>query len=247
MEENIIQVENLHKQYGNFRVLRGITTQVKRGEVVAIIGPSGCGKSTFLRSLNLLERPTSGSILFDGKDITAQSVDINEVRQRIGMVFQQFNLFPHLTIRRNIMLAPVELGRMSREEASERAGELLRRIGLADKAEAYPDSLSGGQKQRVAIARALAMNPEVMLFDEPTSALDPEMVGEVLQLMKEVAAEGMTMVVVTHEMSFARHVANRVLFFSDGVITEEGTPEQVFEHPQSPRLRDFLGVTLLRS
>ena len=247
MEENIIQVENLHKQYGNFRVLRGITTQVKRGEVVAIIGPSGCGKSTFLRSLNLLERPTSGSILFDGKDITAQSVDINEVRQRIGMVFQQFNLFPHLTIRRNIMLAPVELGRMSREEASERAGELLRRIGLADKAEAYPDSLSGGQKQRVAIARALAMNPELMLFDEPTSALDPEMVGEVLQLMKEVAAEGMTMVVVTHEMSFARHVANRVLFFSDGVITEEGTPEQVFEHPQSPRLRDFLGVTLLRS
>ena len=247
MEENIIQVENLHKQYGTFRVLRGITTQVKRGEVVAIIGPSGCGKSTFLRSLNLLERPTSGSILFDGKDITAQSVDINEVRQRIGMVFQQFNLFPHLTIRRNIMLAPVELGRMSREEASERAGELLRRIGLADKAEAYPDSLSGGQKQRVAIARALAMNPELMLFDEPTSALDPEMVGEVLQLMKEVAAEGMTMVVVTHEMSFARHVANRVLFFSDGVITEEGTPEQVFEHPQSPRLRDFLGVTLLRS
>ena len=247
MEENIIQVENLHKQYGTFRVLRGITTQVKRGEVVAIIGPSGCGKSTFLRSLNLLERPTSGSILFDGKDITAQSVDINEVRQRIGMVFQQFNLFPHLTIRRNIMLAPVELGRMSREEASERAGELLRRIGLADKAEAYPDSLSGGQKQRVAIARALAMNPEVMLFDEPTSALDPEMVGEVLQLMKEVAAEGMTMVVVTHEMSFARHVANRVLFFSDGVIAEEGTPEQGFEHPQSPRLRDFLGVTLLRS
>ena len=247
MEENIIQVENLHKQYGTFRVLRGITTQVKRGEVVAIIGPSGCGKSTFLRSLNLLERPTSGSILFDGKDITAQGVDITEVRQRIGMVFQQFNLFPHLTIRRNIMLAPVELGRMSREEASERAGELLRRIGLADKAEAYPDSLSGGQKQRVAIARALAMNPELMLFDEPTSALDPEMVGEVLQLMKEVAAEGMTMVVVTHEMSFARHVANRVLFFSDGVITEEGTPEQVFEHPQSPRLRDFLGVTLLRS
>jgi len=247
MEENIIQVENLHKQYGTFRVLRGITTQVKRGEVVAIIGPSGCGKSTFLRSLNLLERPTSGSILFDGKDITAQSVDINEVRQRIGMVFQQFNLFPHLTIRRNIMLAPVELGKMSSEEASERAGELLRRIGLADKAKAYPDSLSGGQKQRVAIARALAMNPELMLFDEPTSALDPEMVGEVLQLMKEVAAEGMTMVVVTHEMSFARHVANRVLFFSDGVITEEGTPEQVFEHPQSPRLRDFLGVTLLRS
>ncbi len=247
MEENIIQVENLHKQYGTFRVLRGITTQVKRGEVVAIIGPSGCGKSTFLRSLNLLERPTSGSILFDGKDITAQGVDITEVRQRIGMVFQQFNLFPHLTIRRNIMLAPVELGKMSSEEASERAGELLRRIGLADKAKAYPDSLSGGQKQRVAIARALAMNPELMLFDEPTSALDPEMVGEVLQLMKEVAAEGMTMVVVTHEMSFARHVANRVLFFSDGVITEEGTPEQVFEHPQSPRLRDFLGVTLLRS
>lgn len=247
MEENIIQVENLHKQYGTVKVLRGITTQVKRGEVVAIIGPSGCGKSTFLRSLNLLEQPTSGSILFDGKDITGKGVDINEVRQRIGMVFQQFNLFPHLTIRRNIMLAPVELGKMSREEASERAEELLRRIGLADKAEAYPDSLSGGQKQRVAIARALAMNPEVMLFDEPTSALDPEMVGEVLQLMKEVAAEGMTMVVVTHEMGFARHVANRVLFFADGVITEKGTPEQVFEHPQSSRLRDFLGVTLRRS
>ena len=244
MEDIIIKVENLHKRFGKNEVLRGISTQIKRGEVVTIIGPSGCGKSTFLRSLNLLEQPTSGSILFDGKDITRQNVDINEVRQRIGMVFQQFNLFPHLTIRRNIMLAPVELGRMSQEQASERAEELLRRIGLADKAEAYPESLSGGQKQRVAIARALAMTPEVMLFDEPTSALDPEMVGEVLQLMKEVASEGMTMVVVTHEMSFARHVANRVLFFADGVITEEGTPEQIFEHPQSSRLRDFLGVTL---
>ena len=244
MEENIIQVENLHKQYGNFRVLRGITTQVKRGEVVAIIGPSGCGKSTFLRSLNLLERPTSGSILFDGKDITAQGVDITEVRQRIGMVFQQFNLFPHLTIRRNIMLAPVELGKMSRAEADRKATELLERIGLLDKADQYPDSLSGGQKQRVAIARALAMNPEVLLFDEPTSALDPEMVGEVLQLMKEVAAEGMTMVVVTHEMGFAREVAHRVLFFSDGHITEEGTPDEVFNHPKSPRLQEFLKKVL---
>ena len=244
MEENIIQVENLHKQYGTFRVLRGITTQVKRGEVVAIIGPSGCGKSTFLRSLNLLERPTSGSILFDGKDITAQGVDITEVRQRIGMVFQQFNLFPHLTIRRNIMLAPVELGKMSRAEADRKATELLERIGLLDKADQYPDSLSGGQKQRVAIARALAMNPEVLLFDEPTSALDPEMVGEVLQLMKEVAAEGMTMVVVTHEMGFAREVAHRVLFFSDGHITEEGTPDEVFNHPKSPRLQEFLKKVL---
>ena len=246
MEDTIIKVDNLCKHYGDNEVLRGITTQVNRGEVVAIIGPSGCGKSTFLRSLNLLEQPTSGSVFFDGQDITTSNVDINRVRQRIGMVFQQFNLFPHLTIRHNIMLAPVTLGKMSREEASERAGELLHRIGLADKAEAYPGSLSGGQKQRVAIARALAMNPEVMLFDEPTSALDPEMVGEVLLLMKEVAAEGMTMVVVTHEMGFACDVANRVLFFSDGVITEEGTPKQVFEHPQTPRLRNFLGATLNR-
>lgn len=224
----IIKIEGLRKRFGDNEVLKGITTSVKKGEVVAIIGPSGCGKSTFLRSINLLEEPTKGKIYIDGMDITSWDVDINKMRQRVGMVFQQFNLFPNMTIRRNIMLAPVELGKMTREEADEKATELLTRIGLLDKADSYPDSLSGGQKQRVAIARALAMNPEVLLFDEPTSALDPEMVGEVLQLMKDVAAEGMTMVVVTHEMGFAREVANRVLFFSDGYITEDGTPEQIF-------------------
>ena len=212
----IIKIEGLRKRFGDNEVLKGITTSVRQGEVVAIIGPSGCGKSTFLRSINLLEEPTEGKIYIDGMDITSWDVDINKMRQRVGMVFQQFNLFPNMTIRRNIMLAPVELGKMTREEADEKATELLTRIGLLDKADSYPDSLSGGQKQRVAIARALAMNPEVLLFDEPTSALDPEMVGEVLQLMKDVAAEGMTMVVVTHEMGFAREVANRVLFFSDG-------------------------------
>ena len=216
----IIKIEGLRKRFGDNEVLKGITTSVKQGEVVAIIGPSGCGKSTFLRSINLLEEPTEGKILIDGIDLTSWDVDINKMRQRVGMVFQQFNLFPNMTIRRNIMLAPVELGKMTREEADEKATELLSRIGLLDKADSYPDSLSGGQKQRVAIVRALAMNPEVLLFDEPTSALDPEMVGEVLQLMKDVAAEGMTMVVVTHEMGFAREVANRVLFFSDGYITE---------------------------
>lgn len=215
----IIKIEGLRKRFGDNEVLKGITTSVKQGEVVAIIGPSGCGKSTFLRSINLLEEPTEGKILIDGIDLTSRDVDINKMRQRVGMVFQQFNLFPNMTIRRNIMLAPVELGKMTREEADEKAKELLSRIGLLDKADSYPDSLSGGQKQRVAIVRALAMNPEVLLFDEPTSALDPEMVGEVLQLMKDVAAEGMTMVVVTHEMGFAREVANRVLFFSDGYIT----------------------------
>lgn len=220
----IIKIEGLRKRFGDNEVLKGITTSVKQGEVVAIIGPSGCGKSTFLRSINLLEEPTEGKILIDGIDLTSWDVDINKMRQRVGMVFQQFNLFPNMTIRRNIMLAPVELGKMTREEADEKATELLSRIGLLDKADSYPDSLSGGQKQRVAIVRALAMNPEVLLFDEPTSALDPEMVGEVLQLMKDVAAEGMTMVVVTHEMGFAREVANRVLFFSDGYITEDGTP-----------------------
>ena len=209
--------------------------------MIAIIGPSGCGKSTFLRSVNLLERPTSGNVIVDGIDLTSRNVDINHMRQRIGMVFQQFNLFPNMTIRKNIMLAPVELGKMNRHEASAKADEHLERIGLGDKADEYPGSLSGGQKQRVAIARALAMNPEVMLFDEPTSALDPEMVGEVLSLMKDVAALGMTMLVVTHEMHFAHEVASRVLFFSDGVITEDGTPEQVFEHPKSLRLQEFLG------
>ncbi len=240
----IIKIEGLRKRFGDNEVLKGITTSVKQGEVVAIIGPSGCGKSTFLRSINLLEEPTEGKILIDGIDLTSRDVDINKMRQRVGMVFQQFNLFPNMTIRRNIMLAPVELGKMTREEADEKATELLSRIGLLDKADSYPDSLSGGQKQRVAIVRALAMNPEVLLFDEPTSALDPEMVGEVLQLMKDVAAEGMTMVVVTHEMGFAREVANRVLFFSDGYITEDGTPEEVFNQPKSPRLQEFLGKVL---
>ena len=240
----IIKIEGLRKRFGDNEVLKGITTSVRQGEVVAIIGPSGCGKSTFLRSINLLEEPTEGKIYIDGMDITSWDVDINKMRQRVGMVFQQFNLFPNMTIRRNIMLAPVELGKMTREEADEKATELLTRIGLLDKADSYPDSLSGGQKQRVAIARALAMNPEVLLFDEPTSALDPEMVGEVLQLMKDVAAEGMTMVVVTHEMGFAREVANRVLFFSDGYITEDGTPEQIFNQPKSPRLQEFLGKVL---
>lgn len=240
----IIEVKNLHKRFGANEVLRGINTTVSRGEVIAIIGPSGCGKSTFLRSLNLLEQPTDGQVLLDGIDITSKEVNINEMRQRVGMVFQQFNLFPNMTIKRNIMLAPVELGKMTNAEASAKADELLERIGLADKADSYPDSLSGGQKQRVAIARALAMSPEVLLFDEPTSALDPEMVGEVLNLMKDVAAEGMTMMVVTHEMAFAREVANRVLFFSEGDITEEGKPEDVFGHPKSERLQQFLASVL---
>ena len=240
----IIEVKNLHKRFGANEVLRGINTTVSRGEVIAIIGPSGCGKSTFLRSLNLLEQPTDGQVLLDGIDITSKEVNINEMRQRVGMVFQQFNLFPNMTIKHNIMLAPVELGKMTNAEASAKADELLERIGLADKADSYPDSLSGGQKQRVAIARALAMSPEVLLFDEPTSALDPEMVGEVLNLMKDVAAEGMTMMVVTHEMAFAREVANRVLFFSEGNITEEGKPEDVFGHPKSERLQQFLASVL---
>ena len=240
----IIEVKGLHKSFGDHELLKGIDTTVKKGEVIAIIGPSGCGKSTFLRSLNLLEHPTQGQILLDDEDITSAKVDINKMRQRVGMVFQQFNLFPNLTIKRNIMLAPVELNKMTKEEAAERAGQLLERIGLADKADSYPDSLSGGQKQRVAIARALAMNPEVMLFDEPTSALDPEMVGEVLALMKDVAADGMTMLVVTHEMGFAREVASRVMFFCDGIIMEEGTPDEIFNHPKTNRLQDFLGKVL---
>ena len=244
INQPIIRIQDLHKSFGDNEVLKGITTAIQKGDVVAVIGPSGCGKSTFLRSINLLEQPTSGKVMLDDTDITQKGMDINQVRQRIGMVFQQFNLFPNMSIRRNIMLAPVELGKMSNEEAVQKADQLLERIGLQDKADAYPDSLSGGQKQRVAIARALAMNPEVMLFDEPTSALDPEMVGEVLQLMKQVAAEGMTMIVVTHEMGFAREVANRVMFFCEGVIAEEGTPEEIFTHPKSPRLQDFLGKVL---
>ena len=240
----LIQVKDLKKNFGGNQVLDGITTDICQGEVVAIIGPSGSGKSTFLRSLNLLEVPTGGQILFEGTDITDPKVDINRHRQKIGMVFQQFNLFPHKTVKENIMLAPVELKLMTKEEASKRADELLERVGLPDKADAYPDRLSGGQKQRIAIARALAMNPDVMLFDEPTSALDPEMVGEVLELMKELAQSGMTMAVVTHEMGFAREVATRVLFIDDGKIQEENTQEQFFANPKNPRLKEFLSKVL---
>lgn len=243
-DEVLIKVENLQKHFGENKVLDGITTEIHKGEVVAIIGPSGSGKSTFLRSLNLLEVPTGGRILFEGVDITDPKVDINRHRQKIGMVFQQFNLFPHMTVKENIMLAPVNLKLMTKEEAEKRALELLKRVGLPDKAETYPGSLSGGQKQRIAIARALAMNPDVMLFDEPTSALDPEMVGEVLEIMKELASDGMTMVVVTHEMGFAREVATRVLFVDDGKIQEENTPTEFFSNPKNPRLKDFLSKVL---
>lgn len=242
--EVLLDVQGLQKAYGSNQVLNGITTQIRRGEVVAIIGPSGCGKSTFLRSLNLLEEPTGGKILFEGTDITDPKVDINRHRQKIGMVFQQFNLFPNMTIKENIMLAPVKRKKISKEDAEKKALELLTRIGLSDKADSYPSQLSGGQKQRVAIVRALAMNPDVMLFDEPTSALDPEMVGEVLALMKELAAEGMTMVVVTHEMGFAREVASRVLFINDGTIQEDETPEELFDHPKNARLQEFLSKIL---
>lgn len=240
----LIDVQGLKKAFGDHVVLNGITTQIRKGEVVAIVGPSGCGKSTFLRSLNLLEEPTDGHILFEGTDIMDRSVNVNKMREKIGMVFQQFNLFPHLSIKKNIMLAPVKLKLMSKEEASLEADRLLERVGLPDKAQAYPDMLSGGQKQRVAIARALAMNPDVMLFDEPTSALDPEMVGEVLEIMKELAVSGMTMVVVTHEMGFAREVASRVLFIDDGNIQEESAPQEFFGNPKNPRLRDFLSKVL---
>ena len=240
----LIEVKDLCKSFGNVNVLNGISTEIAQGEVVAIIGPSGCGKSTFLRSLNLLEEPTSGVITFEGTDITDKSVDINKMRQKIGMVFQQFNLFPNYTVKGNIMLAPVQTGLMNKEEASKRADELLMRVGLSDKADTYPAMLSGGQKQRIAIARALAMNPDVMLFDEPTSALDPEMVGEVLEIMKELAQDGMTMVVGTHEMGFAREVASRVMFINEGQIQEENTPAEFFANPQNPRLCDFLSKVL---
>lgn len=240
----ILEVKNLHKTYEKQEVLKGISTTVKKGDVIAVIGPSGCGKSTFLRSLNLLEVPTDGQILFERTDLTDKKVDINHVREKIGMVFQQFNLFPNMTIKQNIMLAPVKLKLMTQEEAAKKADELLGRIGLADKADAYPSQLSGGQKQRIAIIRSLAMNPDIILFDEPTSALDPEMVGEVLQLMKDLAVNGMTMVVVTHEMGFAREVANRVMFINEGVIAEEGTPEEVFGAPKSQRLQEFLSKVL---
>lgn len=242
--EVLIKVENLQKHFGENKVLDGISTEIHKGEVVAIIGPSGSGKSTFLRSLNLLEVPTGGKILFENVDITDPKVDIDRHRQKIGMVFQQFNLFPHKTVKENIMLAPVTLKLMTPEEASQRAEELLKRAGLPDKADAYPGSLSGGQKQRIAIARALAMNPDVMLFDEPTSALDPEMVGEVLEIMRELAQSGMTMVVVTHEMGFAREVASRVLFINEGNIQEDAPPQEFFACPKNPRLREFLSKVL---
>ena len=240
----MIDVKNLQKTFGGNHVLRGIDQHIAKGEKVVIIGASGSGKSTFLRGLNLLEQPTGGSILFDGVDITDPKNDINKLRTRMGMVFQQFNLFPHLSVRENIKLAPVKLKLMTEAEADKRALELLARVGLPDKADAYPAQLSGGQQQRIAIARALAMNPEVLLFDEPTSALDPEMVGEVLEIMKELAREGMTMVVVTHEMGFAREVASRVLFMDGGVILEENTPDQIFNNPQSERLQSFLAKVL---
>ena len=242
--DTLIEVKDLHKYYGKHEVLKGISTEICQGEVVAIIGPSGCGKSTFLRSLNLLEAPTKGNIIFEGKDITAPGTDVDKIRQKIGMVFQQFNLFANMNIRDNITLAPVKLGIMKKEEAEKKALELLERVGLPDKAEAYPAMLSGGQKQRIAIARALAMNPDVMLFDEPTSALDPEMVGEVLGIMKELARDGMTMVVVTHEMGFAREVASRVMFIDEGVIREENTPQEFFAHPKNARLQEFLSKVL---
>ena len=240
----LLETKELRKDFGGNQVLRGISTQICQGEVVAIIGPSGCGKSTFLRSLNLLETPTGGSVIFEGKEITAPGVDVNKIRQKIGMVFQQFNLFANLSIQENITLAPVKLGLMSKEEADKRALELLERVGLPDKAGAYPSMLSGGQKQRIAIARSLAMNPDVMLFDEPTSALDPEMVGEVLELMKELAKDGMTMVVVTHEMGFAREVASRVMFINEGKICDENEPQEFFSHPKNQRLQDFLAKVL---
>ena len=243
-KEVLIRVENLEKSFGDHQVIKGISTTICRGDVVAVIGPSGCGKSTFLRSMNCLEDPTGGRVTFEGTNITDEDVDINLVREKIGMVFQQFNLFPNMTVRENIMLAPVKRKKMTKEEAAVKADELLDRIGLSDKADSYPPMLSGGQKQRIAIARALAMNPDVMLFDEPTSALDPEMVGEVLSLIKELAAEGMTMVIVTHEMGFAKEVANRVLFLNEGQIQEENTPEELFEHPKNARLQDFLSKVL---
>ena len=240
----IITVENFKKVFGNHVVLNGISTTIKKGEVIAIIGPSGCGKSTFLRSLNMLEIPTEGHVYFHDTDLTDKSVNINHIREKIGMVFQNFNLFPNMTVKKNIMLAPVQLKIMTEQEAEKKAYELLDRVGLRDKADQYPDMLSGGQKQRVAIARSMAMEPEVMLFDEPTSALDPEMVGEVLTIIKELAESGMTMLIVTHEMGFAREVATRTMFLYDGVIAEENTPDKLFGDPQSPRLKDFLSKVL---
>ena len=244
--DKLIQVKDLKKYYkkGEIKALDGVTVDINRGDVMVVIGPSGSGKSTFLRSLNLLEIPTDGTILFEGVDITDHKVDLNLHRQKMGMVFQHFNLFPHKTIMENMILAPVEVKHVPKEEAKKKALELLERVGLADRADTYPIQLSGGQKQRVAIVRALAMEPDVMLFDEPTSALDPEMVGEVLEVMKQLAHAGMTMVVVTHEMGFAREVGNRVLFMADGKLVEQGSPQEIFQNPQSPRLKDFLSKVL---
>ncbi len=240
----MIDVKHLSKAFGDHLVLNDISEHIYPGDKVVIIGPSGSGKSTFLRSLNLLEEPSNGTITFDGITITDPKTDIDQIRRKMGMVFQHFNLFPNMTIQRNITLAPVRTGLMTQAQADELALQLLRRVGLEEKAQAYPNQLSGGQKQRIAIVRALAMNPKVMLFDEPTSALDPEMVGEVLQVMKELASDGMTMVVVTHEMGFAREVGSRIFFMDEGRILEQGTPEQVFDHPQHPRLQDFLSKVL---
>ena len=240
----MIGVLDLHKKFGDTEVLSGISVEINKGDVVCVIGPSGSGKSTFLRCLNVLEKPSSGKIIFEGNDLTDKKVNLNLHRQKMGMVFQHFNLFPHMTILDNMTVAPMMLRHIPREEAERKGMEMLGRVGLADRAASYPSQLSGGQKQRVAIVRALCMEPDVMLFDEPTSALDPEMVGEVLDVIKELAAEGMTMVIVTHEMGFAREVSNRVLFLDGGVIAEEGTPEQIFEHPQCERLKSFLSKVL---
>lgn len=240
----MIEVKNLQKKFGKLNVLNGITETIKKGEKIVIIGPSGSGKSTFLRCLNLLEKPTSGSILFEGIELTDPKTNIDKVRRKMGMVFQHFNLFPHLTVLQNIMLAPVTQKLATKEEARAKALSLLKRIGLEDKADVYPSQISGGQKQRIAIVRSLAMEPDVMLFDEPTSALNPEMVGEVLSLMKELAAEGMTMAVVTHEMNFAREVADKILFMDEGIVAEKGTPDEIFNHPQNKRLQQFLQKVL---
>ncbi len=240
----MIYVKDLHKSFGKNEVLKGIDEHIAKGEVVVVIGPSGSGKSTFLRCLNLLEVPTSGTITFEEKDITSKATNINKMREKMGMVFQQFNLFPHKTVKQNICLAPIRVKKVSNEQAEAKAKELLNKVGLIDKIDAYPASLSGGQKQRIAIARALAMEPDVMLFDEPTSALDPEMVGEVLNVMKDLAKEGMTMVVVTHEMGFAREVGDRILFMDGGKIVEKGTPDEIFKNPKNPRTIDFLSKVL---
>ena len=240
----MIRVSNLHKSFGKNDVLKGINEHINKGEVVVVIGPSGSGKSTFLRCLNLLEEPTSGKIIFEDNDITDKKVDINKIREKMGMVFQQFNLFPHKTVLENLTIAPIKVKGISKDQAEKKAMELLDRVGLTNKAKSYPSSLSGGQKQRVAIARALSMEPDVMLFDEPTSALDPEMVGEVLNVMKDLAKEGMTMVVVTHEMGFAKEVGDRIIFMDNGNIVEQGTPEEIFSNPKNPRTIDFLSKVL---